>query len=87
MCDTAPMATRPKRPGDFAQRAKLIIDIATGQAPPDPPFQPESARAKVGRKGGLKGGKARAKALSPRKRKAIAKKAARARWGSLNPHE
>jgi len=33
------------------------------------------------RKGGLKGGKARAKALSPAKRKAIARKAARARWG------
>ena len=80
MCDTRAMLTRPKRPGDFAQRAKLIIDIATGQAPPDPPFQPESARAIVGRKGGLKGGAARAKALSPRKRKAIARKAARARW-------
>jgi hypothetical protein len=76
------MPSRPKRPGDFAQRAKLIIDIATGQAPPDPPFQPESARAKVGRKGGLKGGKARAKALSPKKRTEIAKKAAAARWGS-----
>ena len=80
MCDTRPMATRPKRPADFAQRAKLVVDMLTGQAPPDPPFQSESARAKVGRKGGLKGGKARAKALSPRKRKAIAKKAARARW-------
>ena len=74
------MPSRPKRPGDFAQRAKLIVDIATGQAPPDPPLKPESARAIVGRKGGLKGGKARAKKLSPRKRKAIAKKAARARW-------
>ena len=39
---------RPKRPADFAQRAKLIVDILTGQAPPDPPLQPESARAKVG---------------------------------------
>ena len=72
---------RPKRPADFSQRAKLIVDMLTGQAPPDPPFQPESPRAIVGRKGGLKGGKARAAALSPRKRKAIAKKAARARWG------
>ena len=33
-----------------------------------------------GRLGGKKGGKARAEALSPRKRKEIAKKAARARW-------
>ena len=79
-CDTPAMAKRPKRLGDFAQVAKLVVDIATGQAPPDPPIQPESAWAMVGRKGGLKGGKARAKKLSPRKRKAIAKKAARARW-------
>jgi len=39
-------------------------------------------RAQVGRKGGLKGGKARAAKLSPAKRKAIATKAARARWQS-----
>jgi hypothetical protein len=37
--------------------------------------------AKIGRLGGLKGGKARADALSPRKRSAIARKAALARWG------
>jgi hypothetical protein len=34
----------------------------------------------MGRRGGLKGGKARAATLSPAKRKAIAKKAAAARW-------
>jgi hypothetical protein len=34
----------------------------------------------LGRMGGLKGGKARAEKLSARKRKAIAKKAAEARW-------
>lgn len=34
----------------------------------------------IGRKGGLKGGKARSKALSASKRKAIAVKAAKARW-------
>ena len=75
------MPSRPKRPGDFAQRAKLIVDIATGQAPADPPIQPESPRAIVGRKGGLKGGKARARKLSAAKKRAIARKAARARWG------
>ena len=35
----------------------------------------------LGRQGGLKGGKARAKKLSAKKRSAIAKKAAEARWG------
>ncbi len=31
------MATRPKRPGDFAQLGKLMVDILTGQAPNDSP--------------------------------------------------
>jgi len=35
----------------------------------------------LGRQGGLKGGKARAAKLSAKRRKAIAKKAAIARWG------
>jgi hypothetical protein len=38
------------------------------------------AAVALGRMGGLKGGKARAAKLSPAKRKAIAKKAAKARW-------
>ena len=36
----------------------------------------------LGRQGGLKGGKARAQKLSAKKRRAIAKKAAQARWGT-----
>lgn len=43
----------------------------------------EAARAylaSIGRKGGLKGGKARARLLPASKRKAIARKAAKARW-------
>lgn len=35
----------------------------------------------LGRQGGLKGGKARAKKLSAKRRSSIAKKAAEARWG------
>ena len=38
-------------------------------------------RKAAGRKGGLKGGKARAESLSPERRSEIAKKAAAARWG------
>ena len=46
-------------------------------------MQPARERAihPFGRLGGLKGGKARAEALSPRKRSQIAAKAAKARWG------
>ena len=69
--------SKPKRPRDPNQLAKLIVDIATGEAENTKPAAPHPDR----RKGGLKGGKARAKALSARKRRGIAKKAAKARWG------
>ena len=62
------------------QLAKLIGDIATGQAK-DTPIPPETLATEARRKGGLKGGKARAKKLSAAKRAKIARKAARARWG------
>ncbi len=41
----------------------------------------DEEKAALGRKGGLKGGKARAKALNAAKRKEIAQKAAAKRWG------
>ena len=45
------------------------------------------AAVALGRKGGLKGGKARAEAMSAKERSAIAKKAAKARWANKsNPH-
>ena len=72
------MATRPKRPRDPNQLAKLIVDISTGDTKDTAVL--ESPRAAVGRLGGLKGGKARAEKLSPTRRKAIAKKAAAKRW-------
>ena len=72
------MPKRPKRPRDPMQLAKLIGDIATGEAENVKPVAPKAGQ----RKGGLKGGKARAKKLSRTKRRAIAKKAARARWNS-----
>lgn len=43
------------------------------------------AAVALGRLGGLKGGKARAEALSPEKRKKIARKAAKARWSVSRP--
>lgn len=71
------MAKRPKRPRDPSQLAKLIVDIATGEVENVRPAVPKAGQ----RKGGLKGGKARARKLSAGKRTAIAKKAARVRWG------
>ena len=68
----------PKRPRDVNQRAKLIVDIATGQRSDDDEAKPIN---EASRNGGLKGGKARAKALTPERRSEIARKGAEARWG------
>ncbi len=73
------MTKPPKRPRDPNQLAKLIADIATGEVAEKTP-EP-SAMGALGREGGLKGGKARAAALSPERRAEIAKKAAAKRWG------
>ena len=71
----------PKK--DMNEIAFSIVQQATGQipkiAPPDAPKK-NPAAVTLGRLGGLKGGKARADSLTPAKRKAIAKKAAAARW-------
>jgi len=63
-------------PKDPNQLAFAVAQLSTQEAT-------ESVRdylASIGRKGGLKGGKARAKKLSVTRRKQIAKKAAKARW-------
>lgn len=72
----------PRRPRDPNQLAKLIADIATGQAE-DLVLDDgrDLAAVMLGRRGGLKGGPARAARLSPKERSSIAAKAARARWG------
>ena len=74
------MAT-PRRPRDINQLAKLILDISTGEvSDPDPNVGKNPAAIERGRAGGLKGGAARAKSLSKRKREAIARQAAKVRW-------
>lgn len=73
----------PKRPTDTNKRAKLITQIATGEASSEETTPSEGknpAAVSLGRLGGLKGGKARAEKLTPKKRSAIAKKAAKTRW-------
>lgn len=66
---------------DLNQLAKSIVDQATGEEPKQPQ-EPEKNPAAValGRLGGLKGGKARARKLTAEERSEIAKKAAAARW-------
>ena len=76
------MQRRSSMPRDINQLAHRIGQISTGQEPPEPVSTKNPAAVALGKLGGAKGGKARAAKLSPRKRREIAKKAARARWGS-----
>jgi hypothetical protein len=71
-----------KRPRDVNSLAKFIVDSAVGVHPKGDllPDGRDPAAVALGRKGGLKGGKARAQKLSPKRRAEIAKKAAAARW-------
>jgi hypothetical protein len=66
------MAKRKKKEHDFAITAFRVVQEATER---------DIDYAVLGRKGGLKGGKARAEKLTPEERSSIAKKAANARWG------
>jgi hypothetical protein len=74
--------TKPKRPRDTNQLAHMIARLATGELD-DVKTEDgkDPAAVALGRKGGLKGGKARDLKLSAAKKRAIAKKAAKARWG------
>ncbi len=75
-----------KRPRDPSQLGKLIVDLATGEATePDPNAGKDPAAVALGRKGGLKGGKARAARMTAEERSAAARKAAEARWGNEKP--
>lgn len=73
-------ATRPKKL-DLSQLAKRIVEEATGETPKtEPPPAKNQAAVELGRLGGQKGGAARAAKLTPKRRSAIAKKAAATRW-------
>lgn len=74
---------RTPRPRDPNQLAKMMVDIASGETD-DRLFTDDGrdlAAVLLGRRGGLKGGRARAESLSPEARRDIARRAAAARWG------
>ncbi len=75
-----PKRSSKPRP-DANENAFRILQEATGDQPKtEPPKEKNPAAVALGRLGGLKGGKARAKKLSRSDREKIAKKAAMARW-------
>ena len=67
-------------PKDANELAKYILDVTTGEAEKIEPPKKNPAAVALAALGASKGGKARAKSLSSKKRKAIATKAAKARW-------
>lgn len=69
---------RKKDPADVNKAAWSIVNDLTSEEPPAP--EPDPERAEAGRKGGSKGGPARAVRLTPEERSEIARKAARSRW-------
>lgn len=76
------MTKHPKRPRDLNQLAHRIVAIATGDATETPPAttSKDPAAVELGKRGGLKGGRARAAKLTPERRAQIARRAATKRW-------
>ncbi len=74
----------PKRPRDTNQLAKFIVDVATGECEDRAPTPEEEGKDPAavarGHLGGIKGGKARAAALTKKDIRLQGQKAARARW-------
>ena len=83
------MRKRSRMPTDPSKLAKKIIDLATGKAKDehDPDEGKDPAAVALGRKGGLKGGKARAAKMTKKQRSESASKAARARWSTAKRKE
>ena len=75
---------RPKRPRDTNQLAKFVTDVATGEVEDSIDDGRNELATEFARKGGLKGGKARAEKLSPERQREIAKKAASTRWSRVS---
>jgi hypothetical protein len=80
------MSTRSSKDRDYVVAARKVVERAIGENLDSTPLEDPDAdknphAVALGRLGGQKGGYARAKKLSPARRKQIAKNAARKRWG------
>ena len=77
-----PDRSRTRRLRDPNRLAKLMVDIATGEVEDRILTSDgrDAAAVALGRRGGLKGGLARAEKLTAEERSRIAAKAAAARW-------
>ena len=80
LCHLTGMKTTRKKHPDINELASAIIAEATEEKKPEPEDKRNPAAVALGRLGGLKGGKARAKKLTKEQRVNIARKASQARW-------
>jgi hypothetical protein len=78
------MPKRSSKKPDTNQLAKSIVEKAT-HGEKKKPQQKNAAAVELGRLGGIKGGPARKAALSPERRREIAKQAAERRWAAQAP--
>lgn len=86
MCDADAMPNRSSttKPRDLNALAAAIVSEAIGEVPPEEPDDRDPNAVALGKKGGAKGGPARAAKLSPERRREIAQQAARARWAKVS---
>jgi hypothetical protein len=71
-----------KRPADVIGNAVKVMRIATGE---EEDFPSDDGKDKAAQSLGQRGGKARAKALTKKRRVEIAKGAAKRRWAKADP--
>ena len=80
-----PERSSKKRPTDINELAAQLVGEATGEIEREPDDGKDPAAVALGRKGGLKGGKARAESMTAEQRSEAARKAAQARWRNKRP--
>ena len=82
------MPKRSRKPADVNSRAAAVVAEAVSEESARDPYKgKDPAAVELGRKGGLRGGKARAAKLTPQERSEAARKAASARWTSREQSE
>ena len=74
------MEKRSKKPADLNKLAAAIVGDATGEDRVGQDDGKDPAAVALGRKGGEKGGKARASRMTPEERSEAARRAVKARW-------
>lgn len=84
-----PDRSRKRRPTDLNSLAASIVADSTDEDKAEPADDgKDPAAVSLGRRGGLKGGRARAEKLTAEERSETARRAARARWNkSAGPQD